>query len=402
MSTLPYTSSSSSSYSSAFTLKVRHELLLFVAIGLASIFLLFHSFSLSENNEKNYTNAVRLTYVNQFENAFTKNYFKESDGINKHGHKHGGHIHSKQTKGYGKKSIPISLPPIEIYSSTRTSTATISPAPPTPTSSSTSTSSSIVVPAIKDTNIPIVYTPEEQTLNYGTPSSLVYSPPFDEYIRARRRITEMGAPGSKGWDGGLWSNNRDESVARQHELRDALGLETLFHVSRLAATTGDKMVPCKRFVVSVATIPSRVQRLYNMINALRRQNYPPDQVLIALPPFATRLKQEYNIPDFIKNDPFVKLVDLPADFGPLSKVAAALYNENDPETCIMTVDDDGEPREFTLELMVTWAAIFHTSVVAAQGWNVSCITGRVPYHCPADHGERYMFVRNVSNYLLML
>jgi hypothetical protein len=42
------------------------------------------------------------------------------------------------------------------------------------------------------------------------------------------------------------------------------------------------------------------------------------------------------VPSFLSDDPLVRLVPLAADYGPLSKLAAAIAVEDDPETCIIT------------------------------------------------------------------
>ncbi len=133
-----------------------------------------------------------------------------------------------------------------------------------------------------------------------------------------------------------WFADRNASVAAQHDVRDALNTEGQYWLSRLAARDASGLRPCKRTVVSIATIPSRISRLYNLVSSIRHQRLRPDAILIALPPFAPRLKQAYTVPDFLKDDPFVKLVHLPVDFGPLSKLAAAIHAESDPDTCILT------------------------------------------------------------------
>ena len=235
---------------------------------------------------------------------------------------------------------------------------------------------------------------QAELAEYAPASELVLSPSA-EAMAAAQRVLAMAADLPGATDGGLWSQKRTESVDAQHVIAAALATTTQYHVSRYAVRSAAQMKPCKRLVVSVATIPSRIERLYNLVSTLRRQNLPPDQVLIAVPPFAPRLRQAYEIPAYLRDDPFVKIVSLPADFGPLSKLAAALYSERDPETCIVTIDDDAEAREFLLQIMATWGAIYPDAVVSAQGWNVTCIIGRVPYVCPGHHGEPYLFVRQV-------
>lgn len=168
-----------------------------------------------------------------------------------------------------------------------------------------------------------------------TPSALIPSPTWQEVLDARGRLAQQCAHGDA-WTSQYWFTHRNESVAAQHTVRDALNLEGQYHVSRLAAASDAQLRPCRRTVVSIATIPSRIGRLHNLIRALREQDVPPDAILVALPPFAPRLRQVFTVPAFLAEDPLVTIVRLPVDFGPLSKVAAAIYAEQDPATCIIT------------------------------------------------------------------
>jgi hypothetical protein len=168
-----------------------------------------------------------------------------------------------------------------------------------------------------------------------TPSALVPSPTWQEVLDARGRLAQQCAH-SDAWASQYWFTHRNESVAAQHTVRDALNLEGQYHVSRLGAASEAQLRPCRRTVVSIATIPSRIGHLHNLVKALREQDVPPDAILVALPPFAPRLRQTFTVPAFLAEDPLVTIVHLPVDFGPLSKVAAAIYAEQDPDTCIIT------------------------------------------------------------------
>lgn len=200
------------------------------------------------------------------------------------------------------------------------------------------------------------------------------------------------------WDGDLWDKNRNLSVSRLHIVRNSLNMLGQQYISELAAPTTDDVKPCKRTVVSVATMPKRIHMLEGLIRSLKWQWYQPDQIIIAIPPFAPRTRQKFEIPEYIAKDPAIKLVELPIDFGPVSKVAAALYAETDPDTCIITVDDDNQPREYFFQKLATWAAVFPTSVVGESGWNISCITGKTPYVCGSGY-EMYAFVRQDYDFM---
>jgi len=108
---------------------------------------------------------------------------------------------------------------------------------------------------------------------------------------------------------------------------------------------GPPVNPCKRLVVAFSTLPSRIPRLGAVLRALKSQRLQPDAILIGVPPFATRLRQTYELPPEIADDPAITIVPLPADFGPSSKLMAALLAEPDPDTCIITCVGGGRGRK---------------------------------------------------------
>jgi hypothetical protein len=57
-----------------------------------------------------------------------------------------------------------------------------------------------------------------------------------------------------------------------------------------------------------------------------------------------------------------------------------------------SVDDDNEPAPHLMQVTRTWASVFPNAVIAECGWNVSCITNRVPHMCGEGY-EVYLFVR---------
>lgn len=230
------------------------------------------------------------------------------------------------------------------------------------------------------------------------PKKWLYPTPTDQEFDDAFKVYQDMCDTKEAWDQELWFGNHNMSVERQLLVREKLNLMGQHRVSRLAAKTKDELKPCKRTVVSVSTLPKRFERLGGLIRSLKWQTYPPDAIIIGVPPFAPRVRQQYVVPDYIKNDPAITIVDLPIDYGPVSKVAAAILHEKDPDTCIITVDDDNQPREYFFKKLVTWASLFPTSVIGESGWNVSCITGRVPYICGGGY-DTYLFVRQDFDFM---
>jgi len=93
----------------------------------------------------------------------------------------------------------------------------------------------------------------------------------------------------------------------------------------------------RNIVVSLTTIPSRVNSLYSTLNSLILQSKLPDQIYIGIPKISTRESIPYVIPDKIKNHPLITIIDLEKDYGPISKLITGLLSA---ESQFITVDDD--------------------------------------------------------------
>ena len=92
-----------------------------------------------------------------------------------------------------------------------------------------------------------------------------------------------------------------------------------------------------RIVVSLSTIPSRVEKLNIIVDNMLRQTLQPDSIIINLPFHSIREKRPY--PIFSSSCPLVK-VNRCKDYGPLTKLYPTLQVEKDENTLIVTVDDD--------------------------------------------------------------
>lgn len=94
-----------------------------------------------------------------------------------------------------------------------------------------------------------------------------------------------------------------------------------------------------RVVGSITTIPGRTAKLLRTLRSLHSQDYPLDAIYLGIPKESRRLKQPY--PDFsdeIKQ--LCTIVPCDYDYGPCTKIVGGLIAEDDPDTIIITFDDD--------------------------------------------------------------
>jgi hypothetical protein len=94
-----------------------------------------------------------------------------------------------------------------------------------------------------------------------------------------------------------------------------------------------------RIVATYTTIPGRYDILYQSIRSLQTQTHPPDRIYLTVPRHSVRLNKDYPIlPEIIEDQCTVLYID--TDYGPITKLYGALMSESDPETLILSCDDD--------------------------------------------------------------
>ena len=94
-----------------------------------------------------------------------------------------------------------------------------------------------------------------------------------------------------------------------------------------------------RVVASYTTLPSRYDVLKRSILSLQEQTHKLDAIYLTIPERAARLNKEYPpIPDDLAA--LCTVIRIDTDYGPLTKIYGALFSESDPNTIILSCDDD--------------------------------------------------------------
>jgi hypothetical protein len=94
-----------------------------------------------------------------------------------------------------------------------------------------------------------------------------------------------------------------------------------------------------RTVISLTTLPDRYDDLYHTLKSLHDQIIKADCIYLTLPAIAKRSGKPYPpLPKKIKQ--LCTVVEIEKDYGPVCKLYGALIKEQDPDTAIITVDDD--------------------------------------------------------------
>lgn len=122
-----------------------------------------------------------------------------------------------------------------------------------------------------------------------------------------------------------------------------------------------------RVVATLTTMPGRYDKLIHTVKSLYDQ---VDIIYLALPPMVRRLKQSYPpLPDEITR--YVTIVPTLDDYGPITKLLGALNTEKDPNTLILSVDDDMIYPPDLVEKLVANLQHQPNAVIATGGYTFS-------------------------------
>lgn len=130
----------------------------------------------------------------------------------------------------------------------------------------------------------------------------------------------------------------------------------------------------------MTTLPDRLASLAILpcLQSLARQTRPPDAVYLGLPPVAKRFNKPYPEPS-----PQVKslctIIPITQDFGPITKILGALNAESDPDTIIITVDDDNVYHDTFIDNMLRAHAVKPHAAVGSSGVIIGSFPGYFAY-----------------------
>ena len=98
-----------------------------------------------------------------------------------------------------------------------------------------------------------------------------------------------------------------------------------------------------RVIVSLSTVPGRINNLRATIRSLLKQTRPPDEIILAVPEFSIREKRPYVVPEYLLRLPRLRILSSRRDWGPATKFIPVIREElaaGRLDTLIIVVDDD--------------------------------------------------------------
>lgn len=128
-----------------------------------------------------------------------------------------------------------------------------------------------------------------------------------------------------------------------------------------------------RAVASLTTMPDKYRKIVDTLRSLQRQTHKLDAIYLSLPARSRRLDIPYPpLPEEIKS--LCTVVEC-QDYGPITKIIGGLLAENDPDTVIITFDDDMMYPESMVEKLLQYHKRYPNSALGSSGMLLK-------YNCP--------------------
>ncbi len=121
-------------------------------------------------------------------------------------------------------------------------------------------------------------------------------------------------------------------------------------------------------VVTLTTIPSRIEAVAPTLKSLLRQTAAPEQIRLCVPAWSERERRDCPVPAWITALRCVTVVQV-ADEGPATKFLSTLAAVG-PDQAVVVVDDDRIYHPRLLENYAALASRRPDGVIAAAGWRV--------------------------------
>lgn len=128
-----------------------------------------------------------------------------------------------------------------------------------------------------------------------------------------------------------------------------------------------------RVIVSLTTVPSRMKYIAKTLASINMQDPKPDEIYLCIPYISQCEDSEYQIPLEINN--YCNIVRC-QDYGPITKLIGVLPIETDPNTIIITMDDDVIYPEGTVQKLLARHSLNFGSAIGSAGYKI----GSFPFY----------------------
>ena len=129
----------------------------------------------------------------------------------------------------------------------------------------------------------------------------------------------------------------------------------------------------RRVIASLTTMPDRYHKIIKTLRSLNNQTYQLDAIYLSLPERSKRLDIPYP-PVTAEISELCTVVRCP-DYGPITKILGGLLQESDPNTIIITFDDDMIYPPDLVSALINYHEQYPESAIGSSGMLLR-------YNCP--------------------
>lgn len=167
----------------------------------------------------------------------------------------------------------------------------------------------------------------------------------------------------------IWLYVKRGAALRHPALSEAKNLSSVFGMESLAHRTFAQGKKVARVVVSLTALPDRLAQMRPVLESLRNQTRPADEIRVHVPTQLARTGTAYgDVPRWLAQ--LATLVRVERDLGPATKLIPAVQKfRGDDDVLLVVVDDDTLYPPRLVETLVEWASRLDAAV-AMTGWPV--------------------------------
>uniref|UniRef100_A0A6C0B8K3 Glycosyl transferase 64 domain-containing protein n=1 Tax=viral metagenome TaxID=1070528 RepID=A0A6C0B8K3_9ZZZZ len=126
-------------------------------------------------------------------------------------------------------------------------------------------------------------------------------------------------------------------------------------------------------VISLTTSPKRISKIKPTLDRIMEQTILPSAIVLNLPHVFKRTGDKFDkLPDFITSNKLIQ-INKCEDIGPATKILPTRRLFDDPETIIISIDDDILYHKGMIETFLKYSKIFPDSVISSSSWYI--VTG---------------------------
>jgi hypothetical protein len=137
-----------------------------------------------------------------------------------------------------------------------------------------------------------------------------------------------------------------------------------------------------KVIVSLTTIPPRLENIHFTIESILSQTVLPDFIIVNLPLQYNNYSNDYIVPSSLLHDRII--INNCPDYGPSTKLLGLnhceTYKTMSDEDIIIVIDDDRNYNNRLIETFLSYHNEYPNKILTGTGWDISEISNNEIFH----------------------